>query len=500
MKNLKHLKSLVVLMVLFVVSGTLFAYSVNCDMERSTYPTYTGTAAADPNDGSYWNSLDSNENIWWIFRNMIEADGVTVTPITLQVMDPAGNGPYEKTYAGNAMLNDYWYNLNVVDTLQISGLRPGKTYSLYCYASEPTVFEFGNGGSKAASGLSGLALVDWTEGADHVIFSATADASGIITGTWGGSGYGNFNGLQIVWGDDVVIDAGDELSVSEIGPTSDTYSVALVSDPNEDEVVITIVPDGQVTVDPETLTFTSADWDTAQTVTVTAIEDELIEGAHVGTITHNVASTNPLFNNVVMTTEVQIEDKKGGALFSAVLEVYEEFTDEPNSWVAYPVVLSQVPTSDVSVLFESDTEFNVDVDRITAGLQDTLTFTPANWDVPQDLHLSAVNDTDVEGFPGVDRDGDGLGPLGVEFSEAGWHTSTITYTCSTADSNYDLSSKTRTVYVMDNESYCRNGEYDPLDYLDGDLNFDCYVNIADIALFAQEWLQCTDPVPGSGCL
>ncbi len=31
------------------------------------------------------------------------------------------------------------------------------------------------------------------------------------------------------------------------------------------------------------------------------------------------------------------------------------------------------------------------------------------------------------------------------------------------------------------------------DYIDGDLNRDCYVNLEDFALFSQDWLQCSDP-------
>lgn len=36
-------------------------------------------------------------------------------------------------------------------------------------------------------------------------------------------------------------------------------------------------------------------------------------------------------------------------------------------------------------------------------------------------------------------------------------------------------------------------------YLPGDLNYDCYVNFKDMAIFGSHWLKCTDPV-NLGCI
>ena len=45
-----------------------------------------------------------------------------------------------------------------------------------------------------------------------------------------------------------------------------------------------------LSVDKTTLTFTTTTWETAQTVTVTAVEDELSEGDESFTVTHTVTS------------------------------------------------------------------------------------------------------------------------------------------------------------------------------------------------------------------
>ena len=44
------------------------------------------------------------------------------------------------------------------------------------------------------------------------------------------------------------------------------------------------------------LTLTAGNWNIPQTVTVTAIDDSVAEGAHISTITHNVVSTDPNYN------------------------------------------------------------------------------------------------------------------------------------------------------------------------------------------------------------
>ena len=68
------------------------------------------------------------------------------------------------------------------------------------------------------------------------------------------------------------------------GGASDIYDMVLDAPPSG-TVTITISPDSQVNASPPTLTFTTSDWNTAQTVTVTAVDDAVVEGAHTGTIT-----------------------------------------------------------------------------------------------------------------------------------------------------------------------------------------------------------------------
>jgi hypothetical protein len=121
-----------------------------------------------------------------------------------------------------------------------------------------------------------------------------------------------FYGYKAPGGPGVTItQSGGSTSVTEGGST-DTYTVVLNTAPSAN-VTITINPGSQVNVAPATLTFTTANWNTAQTVTVTAIDDALAEGPHVGTITHTAASTDAAYNGIaVASVTPNIADNDAG--------------------------------------------------------------------------------------------------------------------------------------------------------------------------------------------
>ncbi|MEB3337699.1 MAG: choice-of-anchor I family protein [Leptolyngbyaceae bacterium] len=85
------------------------------------------------------------------------------------------------------------------------------------------------------------------------------------------------------------------------GGLKDTYTIALNTQPTND-VTITIGNTAQTTTNPTTLTFTTANWNVAQTVTVTAVNDATQEGAHTGNITHTAASSDANYNGIAIAS------------------------------------------------------------------------------------------------------------------------------------------------------------------------------------------------------
>jgi len=81
-----------------------------------------------------------------------------------------------------------------------------------------------------------------------------------------------------------VTESGGNTAVIEGGVSGDTYTMVLTSAPTAD-VLITPAPGVQLATTPSSLTFTTVNFATPQTVTVNAVDDRTVEGAHSGTIT-----------------------------------------------------------------------------------------------------------------------------------------------------------------------------------------------------------------------
>ncbi|MDX2067069.1 MAG: hypothetical protein SFV55_01520, partial [Haliscomenobacter sp.] len=105
-------------------------------------------------------------------------------------------------------------------------------------------------------------------------------------------------------------------NVTEGGAT-DTYTVVLTSEPTAN-VTVNINAGTQVTTSPTSLTFTSANWNSPQTVTVTAVDDATVEGAHTGTITHTTTSSDANYNAASVASVVaNITDNDAAAVCTA---------------------------------------------------------------------------------------------------------------------------------------------------------------------------------------
>ena len=142
------------------------------------------------------------------------------------------------------------------------------------------------------------------------------------------------------------------------------------------DVVLTITSSdtGEATVNSP-LTFTAGNWDTAQTVTVTGIDENIIDGNQTSTITVAVddANSDNDFDSIddetvsVTTTD---NDVAGFTITQTdgVTSVAESGTTD-----TFTVVLDAQPASDVVLTITSS-------DTGEATVNSPLTFTNANWD------------------------------------------------------------------------------------------------------------------------
>ena len=118
----------------------------------------------------------------------------------------------------------------------------------------------------------------------------------------------------------------------EEGGEGDNYIIALNRQPSSD-VTIDLFRDEQVSTDVTTLTFTPDNWDTPQTVNVSAIDDELFEGEHQGVISHSVSSTDPGFDGFSLSevTVDIIDNDLGDGSDAFVLETFASGLNQPTA-------------------------------------------------------------------------------------------------------------------------------------------------------------------------
>jgi len=182
-----------------------------------------------------------------------------------------------------------------------------------------------------------------------------------------------------------VTQSGGTTDVTEGGAT-DTFTVVLNTAPSSN-VTITLTPDAQVSVSPATLTFTPANWNVAQTVTVTAVNDAIVEGTHTGNISFAVTSADTGYNAFAVANVVaNITDNDVAGI---TVSPTTTSATEGGATGSFSVVLTSQPIAPVVIALTPDAQSTV-----STG---SLTFTGANWNVQQVVTVTAVNDAVVEG-------------------------------------------------------------------------------------------------------
>jgi Big-like domain-containing protein/PKD domain-containing protein/Calx-beta domain-containing protein len=253
---------------------------------------------------------------------------------------------------------------------------------------------------------------------------------------------GNYNGVSVnnvsanITDNDTaavsITESGGSTDVDESGPTSDTFTVVLGSQPTA-AVSVTVDPDDETSVGSGTgvaivLSFTTGNWNSAQTVTVTAVDDAIDEGSHTSTITFASASADTNYSGFVITNlTANITDNDTAGV--TVTESGSTDVDEtgPTS-DSYTIVLDSEPTGNVTITVDPDVETDL---GSGAGSPVTLVFTSGNWNTPKTVNVTAVDDAVDEGM----------------------HTSTITHASASADTNYNgVSINNVTANVTDNDT------------------------------------------------
>jgi hypothetical protein len=176
------------------------------------------------------------------------------------------------------------------------------------------------------------------------------------------------------------------------GGASGTYTLELDQAPGAGlQVVVDISATmSQTSPSPTQVTFTDADWNVPVTITVDAIDDGDIETSpHAGQVTNAVnfgLTTEPAFLFVTENVAVDITDNDSVAILAdpALVPV-----TEGGAAVTFDVELGSIPGAGTQVVIDviDGTEADADVTQ--------LTFTPADWNIPQPITVTVADLDDI---------------------------------------------------------------------------------------------------------
>ena len=197
--------------------------------------------------------------------------------------------------------------------------------------------------------------------------------------------------------------------VTEGSAATDSYSLVLTSRPSGNVVITVDNPDtGAVTVDTSaiadiqtTLTFTRDNWSTPQSVTVTPVDDadarnEMVAIKHDITSTadaHDYPTRLSIPNLTIMVTD---DDTAGVTITETGTPARTEVIEGSATTDSYTLVLTSRPSGNVVITVDNPDTGAVTVDTSTAAdIQTTLTFTRDNWNTPQSVTVTPVDDADA---------------------------------------------------------------------------------------------------------
>ena len=348
------------------VAQTVTVTGVNDDLDDGDIAYSIVTAGATSADGVY-NGIDPADVS--VTNTDNDASGITVSTISGPTTEAGGTATFTVVLNAEPTAN-VTVGLSTSDATEGTVLPASLTFTSANWNTAQTVTVTGvnddlDDGDIAysivtAAATSADGVYNGIDPADVSVTNTDNDASGITVSTISGP-------------------------TTEAGGTA-TFTVVLNAEPTANVTVGLSTSDAtEGTVLPASLTFTSATWNVAQTVTVTGVNDDLDDGDIAYSVVTAAATSADGVYNGIDPADVSVTNTDNDASGITVSTISGP-TTEAGGTATFTVVLNAEPTADVTVgLSTSDaTEGTV--------LPASLTFTSANWNTAQTVTVTGVND------------------------------------------------------------------------------------------------------------
>src|SRR5947199_142533 len=181
------------------------------------------------------------------------------------------------------------------------------------------------------------------------------------------------------------------LTTAESGGTA-TFTMALTSQPTANVTIALSSSDlTEGTVAPASVTFTPANWNTAQTVTVTGVDDFVADGTVAYTIVTAAATSTDQGYNGMNPADVAATNTDNDTPGITVIPTSGLTTAESGGTATFTMALTSQPTANVTIALSSS-----DLTEGTVAPA-SVTFTPANWNTAQTVTVTGVDDFVADG-------------------------------------------------------------------------------------------------------
>ncbi|MFO1321692.1 MAG: DUF4347 domain-containing protein [Burkholderiales bacterium] len=391
--------------------GQIGLSGANVTYGGTTFGTYAGGAGGTPLVVTF-NSNATPTGVSALLRNVTFQDTDTATPTT-----GARTVRFVLTDGDGGTSSNYDTTVTVSGTLDVNvGAISGTTTEAGGTATFAVVLDMqpsadvtiAVSSSDTTEGTASTALLTFTSGNWNIAQTVTvtgvddalddgAIAYSILTGATASTDP-LFDAVAVA---DVSVTNTDNdtsgVTVSTIsGDTTEaggsaTFTVVLDAQPTADVTISVATGDAtEGSVATSSLTFTSGNWNIAQTVTVTGVDDALDDGDVAYSITTGAASSADSNYNGIAVSDVSVTNSDNDASGVTVSAISGNTTELGGS-ATFTVVLDAQPTADVTI--------SVATGDATEGSVSTssLTFTSGNWNIAQTVTVTGVDDAVADG-------------------------------------------------------------------------------------------------------
>jgi ELWxxDGT repeat protein len=180
--------------------------------------------------------------------------------------------------------------------------------------------------------------------------------------------------------------------VTSEGGDTDAFTVVLDSQPTADVTIDLSSSDTtEGTISKSSLTFNPTNWNSSQTVRITGVNDDSLDGdIPYSIITAPATSSDPSYSGLD-APDISVTNEDNDVAGIAVTPTSGLVTNEYGGTDTFTVVLTSKPSAEVTFgLSSSDT---------TEGTlsKSSLTFSPTNWDNPQEVEITGIDDSEDDG-------------------------------------------------------------------------------------------------------